>query len=580
MSENSDHFTTASDGSVNIPSNEMIEISMEDVPEYLQHGDFFQSLNEEDDESIRKFSVPTNCLKSNEIVVNYIDFHFLLRSLRFWLVADIPWTAEEFLFSSCDSNCIFEIDEYFDYLPKRLIRKLVKRTSAREVMIQALKKGSLSVVNWLLAENHSLPSNAFYLALMSGNLKCVQLAYTSQMGLKKNIGCIAILSGSLECLKYIHSKGHKDLREECCMAANCGNIEILRYLHQQQGSILIEETAWCAARSGSVPCLQYLHEHGCPWDYRALVEAAREGQVASMQYLCEHGCVRDKRVGIAAARAGQLNSLEFLQEQGYHWHRDILEAAVGHPACFQYLVEHGCPWDAAVLCTAILYDDPNTLQYVCTDGCPWSAKVLKIGMQSCCKKAIPHHSMILLLKYLVENGFPVYAETMCVAARKGSLESIQYLHSRGCAWGADAASEAAGGGHLSCLKYLCDHGCIWGTDTVCAAAAGGSVECLQYLHRRGCMWDTSVTYTAAMKGQLNCLKYLHAHGCPWDHTACTGAVRWDQVDCMRYLYKHGCPCVFIAMERICTMYYDSRRWKSWQDSFEWNERLERQNIGI
>ena len=212
MYEASDIWTSTEEVNVNIPSNEMIEICQADVPQYLQDGEFFRNLHNDDEEDLEKFWVPGNCLKPSIIVANYSDLRFLLRSLRYWMVADVPWTAEFFLF---ESSCLFEIDEFLDYLPKPLMTYIINKTSMREVMLQALKRGSLPLLLWLRKEHYTLPSNACYLAALSGKLNVLEFTYNIIMTLDQSCVRAAIISGSLECLQYIHQHGESRTSYEC-----------------------------------------------------------------------------------------------------------------------------------------------------------------------------------------------------------------------------------------------------------------------------------------------------------------------------------------------------------------------------
>ncbi len=74
------------------------------------------------------------------------------------------------------------------------------------------------------------------------------------------------------------------------------------------------------------------------------------------------------------------------------------------------------------------------------------------------------------------------------------------------------------------------------------AACRGHLECLRYLHEAGCpWWDKEVTRLAAFYGRLECLRYLHEKGCPWNKYATSSAARRGHLECLRYLRENGCP---------------------------------------
>ena len=48
--------------------------------------------------------------------------------------------------------------------------------------------------------------------------------------------------------------------------------------------------ARAAAGGGHLDCLQYAHEHGCPWDVNTCASAVFGEQLHCLQYAREHGC--------------------------------------------------------------------------------------------------------------------------------------------------------------------------------------------------------------------------------------------------------------------------------------------------
>jgi hypothetical protein len=65
---------------------------------------------------------------------------------------------------------------------------------------------------------------------------------------------------------------------------------------------------------GSLECLKYAHEHGCPWS----------------KYICEE-----------AARAGYIECLKYAHEHGCSWDRLCFRVASG--VCLEYLISNSCP---------------------------------------------------------------------------------------------------------------------------------------------------------------------------------------------------------------------------------------------
>ena len=64
---------------------------------------------------------------------------------------------------------------------------------------------------------------------------------------------------------------------------------------------------------------------------------------------------------------------------------------------------------------------------------------------------------------------------MCaLAAERGHLECLKYLHENGCPWTDLACSHAAVNDHLACLKYLHQNGCSLNADHLLSLLEGDS----------------------------------------------------------------------------------------------------------
>jgi hypothetical protein len=226
-----------------------------------------------------------------------------------------------------------------------------------------------------------------------------------------------------------------------------------------------------AAQGGHLDCLQYAHEHGCPWDTDTCVYAAANGHLDCLRYAHEQGCPWDTETCRYAAQGGHLD-------------------------CLRYAHEHGCPWN--------------------TDTCRYAAE----------------YSHLDCLRYAHEHGCPWNTDTCRYAALNGHLDCLRYAHEHGCPWHSFTCRCAALNGHLDCLQYAHEHGCPWDIDTCRFAALNGHLDCLQFSHKHGCPWNTDTCPYAAANGHLDCLRYAHEHGCPLNIMSCRGVARGD---CAAYL---------------------------------------------
>lgn len=75
-------------------------------------------------------------------------------------------------------------------------------------------------------------------------------------------------------------------------AASRGDLAALTSAHAKH-SVLLAETTENAARSGSLPCMQFCHENGAPWHIKTTYIALLCPDIACFKYATRHGAPRD-----------------------------------------------------------------------------------------------------------------------------------------------------------------------------------------------------------------------------------------------------------------------------------------------
>jgi hypothetical protein len=82
----------------------------------------------------------------------------------------------------------------------------------------------------------------------------------------------------------------------------------------------------CAARSGNIKCIKYIHNHICPWNNMTCDLVATS--IVSNTFM-----------------NGHLHCLKYLHEHGCPWNQNICTNAAytGHLDCLRYAIEHQCP---------------------------------------------------------------------------------------------------------------------------------------------------------------------------------------------------------------------------------------------
>lgn len=68
------------------------------------------------------------------------------------------------------------------------------------------------------------------------------------------------------------------------------DLEIITYLVSHEEISLDVSMCQCAARHNRLDCLQYLHEHGCPWDAGTTSTALTYGNIECYKYAESRGC--------------------------------------------------------------------------------------------------------------------------------------------------------------------------------------------------------------------------------------------------------------------------------------------------
>lgn len=411
---------------------ELVSVSKEDIPEYLKQGELYQSFNDDPDDQL--IDVPGNTLKPNIVVNSSLDLRYLLSSLRYWGVSDIPQSIIEFVLTGHPMSSEAVLDEFegFEYVD--LLRDML-RSDSEERMELAAEYGELQVVR-ILHDN------------LDG-IACEDACLTAAGG------------GHLDCLVFLHEQGYRWDFRTCAAAARCGSLECLTYAHKN-GCLLshnmiddnffeasIDEMACTAAASGGhLACLQYAHENKCPWHLRTTIAAAEGGHLSCLKYAHEKGCKWNADVCAAAAKCGSLACLQYAHENGCKWEEETCQNAAknGHLECLKYAHENGCPCDFFVVAEAV------------------------------------QAGRVEIVRYLHENGYPFGFGDCATAAGLGHLECLQYLHEQGSPWGdAKVCTAAAEGGHLDCLKYAHEHGCSFSSALVKRAKGSRGNLCFAYV---------------------------------------------------------------------------------------------------
>jgi len=131
------------------------------------------------------------------------------------------------------------------------------------------------------------------------------------------VACAA-RSGSLECLEFLFETGCSPCAEACFNAGVTGNLDVLKLLRLKKCP-WDSKTLVAAAENGHMEFLEYVHSQGCPLHHAAATFAARKGRLGVLEWLYEAGCAANASACLAAAEKGHLECLKFLRGKGCDW---------------------------------------------------------------------------------------------------------------------------------------------------------------------------------------------------------------------------------------------------------------------
>lgn len=370
--------------------------------------------------------------------------------------------------------------------------------------------------------------------------KWVKSFYTVTVDSIMHAACIG---NDIRCIKYLHSSGVKLQFDDCVQVALNGNAEALKYFYDN-GCFVNPILTLVSGEAGSLECLKYLHSIGVEWHNN--ISETVGGNLECLKYVCENGAILTSAAYTRAAKYGNLECLKYLCELKIPYD-DILVmslcASSGSLECLKYMREQGCEYDEFLVETIIQYDRIDMLQYIYDDGYKFTKK-----------NAI---SAIILndryIKFLHERGCPMPPTLHRVAAIKGSMRCLRYIHENNiCTFDTNAFTYAVLSNNMETIRYLHEIKCPWDAD-ICTRAK--SIEALKFLHESGCSWDGRTIINAIYMRALDMIQYACENGCKYDEDVYAVAKEIDYTDALVYLDSIGCP----RDDRVNVGYHDMIR---------------------
>lgn len=373
-----------------------------EVPNYLHQSERFVSSVD------LVFSVREDCIKPDLRVNTFADLDHLLRTMQYWDLRSFPDELVRTLIENYHLPEVEEeLLKYSATFPRivPLMRDLFSQKDSDWCTIAA-EHGMVEFLRYFVKKNVQYNFHAMRLAAENGHIECVIYLHKLFVHIKKpveykNFNYIQIVEhGHVHVLRFIVEHGRRITENMCVHAAACGQLSCLNYL-LSTSIYRSERITAAAARSSNALCLQYTLEQRCAvglstWQAAAACKdannleilfaqdssfvlpahlaevACRAGSVPCLRWLYEHGCPADNSAITAAAQGGSFDCLQFLHSELEMdcWVTSTMETAAGanQVKLVQKLVEMNCQGDRTVIAAAVATSAKACLLYLLEQG--------------------------------------------------------------------------------------------------------------------------------------------------------------------------------------------------------------------
>ena len=163
-------------------------------------------------------------------------------------------------------------------------------------------------------------------------------------------------------------------------------------------------------------------------------------------------------------------------------------------------------------------------------------KMLKISPSTAIDAAIGGH--IEVMKYLLEKGAKLNAESIQKALDVGQLEMLKWILGNGLSWENTSITTAAGQGYLKTVKWALENGCKYDSKASLKAVENGHLRVLEYFLAKGYELHKNCFEEALEKGHLNIIQCL-SKIMKFPDKAFDCAVKSGDLDVLNWLLGNG-----------------------------------------
>ena len=282
------------------------------------------------------------------------------------------------------------------------------------ICIYAAKHNSRSVLEWAVNRGTLLTPNHLTHAVARGHLVLVRWMHEEQhVPFDDHIAYVMADSGNLSLLQYVVEKGAEPDDFTLPAAAKNGSEAMVRWLHDKRGLGWSPNICEEAAKGGRISLIQYLHAHGCAWDFVTTESAASNGHMSLLRWALENGCQFGCRYDTVykCIENAHLNMLQFLSE---HCSERFLEILTFPVAQLGNAIE-----------SAAQKGHLSTLQFIYPYTKTRHQTMLVSAMQ--CRTS----SALEMVQWLVEQAHFVSPPNFLRMRRQMRLDVAKYLEEKG-----------------------------------------------------------------------------------------------------------------------------------------------------
>ena len=176
-------------------------------------------------------------------------------------------------------------------------------------------------------------------------------------------------------------------------AAATGRLDTLEWLWGRLGGGNPEAVVWryalgAATGAGQLAVVEWLLDRGCKVNTYQVHCAAEGGHVDTVALLWKRVVldeITDFILDKSAAKSGSLPMLQWAVDHGLRLTASACSwaAQYGHLDALRFLRSHRCPWDGQTLVWASENGHLDTLQWALANGCSWTAEVRQACLRYC-----------------------------------------------------------------------------------------------------------------------------------------------------------------------------------------------------